>query len=170
MAVSIEVLPDPMRWVVAHARPRCEKKLAAAAGRMGCVVYLPVQTKVHRYARRERRFESPLFSGYLFCQGDAAQRQWVRQNQYCANLLEVVDQAGLVAQLRHLQQALSSGLQLEVMPYLESGRRVRVTSGPLRGFEGLVVRVQGRTRVLLNIDMIRQSAAVEMDSALLAPL
>ena len=33
--------------------------------------------------------------------------------------------------------------------------------------EGIVVRIKGRTRVVINVDIIRQSFAVEVDSALL---
>ncbi|HMP74781.1 MAG TPA: hypothetical protein PKE12_00650 [Kiritimatiellia bacterium] len=153
-----------------HTRPRCEKKLADAARRAGAVVYLPLQSKTHHYGARERTFSSPLFAGYVFCRGDIALRQWLRQNQHTANLLEVVDQAALAAQLQQLHALLAAGSLVEVMPFLESGRRVRVKSGPLRGLEGIVVRVHGTARVVVNIDMIRQAAAVEVDSATLAPV
>lgn len=169
-SVELAVAPEPQRWVVLHARPRCEKKLAEAARRAGALVYLPVRTRRHRYGARERIFELPLFAGYLFCRADVSGRQWLKQNRYTANLLEVGDQERFVHQLRQIQLALASGLQVEIMPYLEAGRRVRITAGPLRGAEGVVLRVQGRTRVMLNIDIIRQAAAVEMDSASLAPL
>ena len=158
------------RWVVAHTRPRCEKKLADAARRAGAHVYLPLQAKMHRYGARERTFSSPLFAGYVFCRGDVAVRRWLRQNQYTANLLEVPDQAALAAQLQQLYTLLAAGHLVEVMPFLERGRRVRVKSGPLRGLEGIVMRVQGAARVVVNIDMIRQAAAVEVDSAILAPV
>lgn len=167
--VDFTVLPDPTRWVVAHTRPRCEKKLADAAQRAQMMVYLPLRARQHRYGGRRRVFTAPLFSGYLFCRGDLDQRRWLRQNQHVANVLEVVDQAELTRQLAQIHAALESGLVVDVMPFLESGHRVRVTGGPLRGFEGVVIRVQGRARVLLTIDMIRQAAVVEVDGALLAP-
>ncbi len=161
---------EPVRWAVAHTRPRCEKKLADAARAAGITIYLPVQVREHRYGNRRRAFTAPLFAGYVFCRGDPPQRQWLRQNQHTANLLEVVDQASLVGQLKQLHALLAAGLLVEVLPFLETGRRVRVKSGPLRGLEGVVMRVQGSTRVLVNIDMIRQAAAVEVDSATLAPV
>ena len=49
------------------------------------------------------------------------------------------------------------------------GNRVRVTSGPLRSLEGVIQRVKGQTRVIINVDMIRQAMAVEVDSAVLEP-
>jgi transcription antitermination factor NusG len=168
--VDFAVLPDPVRWVVIHTRPRCEKKMASAARRAGIHAYLPLRSREHRYGNRRRVFSAPLFSGYLFCRGDLQQRRWLRQNQHTANVLEVVGQEDLARQLAQIHAALESGLIVEVMPFLETGRRVRVTAGPLRGFEGVVLRVQGRERVLLTVDMIRQAAVVEIDSALLKPI
>jgi transcriptional antiterminator RfaH len=162
--------PAPDRfWVVLHTRPRCEKKVVEYCRRSGFPVYLPLRKKVHRYGARERMFLSPLFPGYAFCILGVAERTAVRQNRHVANLLEVLDQGRLVEQLRQIEQALSAGDVVGVMPYLEKGKPVRVTGGAMKGLEGIVLRVKGRTRVVLNVDMIRQSVVVEVDSALLAP-
>lgn len=167
---ELVVYPDPRRWVVVHARPRCEKKLAEAARQNGIRVYLPVYVRTHRYGGRIRRFSSPLFTGYLFCCGDVMQRQWLRQNHYAANVLAVLDQERFVDQLRRVQAAVTSGLPVEVMPFLETGRPVRIVAGPMRGSEGVVVRIRGTDRVLLSVDMIQQAVVVEVDSSALTPL
>jgi len=163
-------VPDGERaWVVLHSRPRCEKKAADHCERNKLAWYLPLRKKIHRYGSRERSFWSPLFPGYVFCVVTPAQKSEVRQNRYVANLLDVVDQEILVEQLRQINHALTVGEVVEVMPYIEAGRRVRVTGGAMKGLEGIVSRVKGKTRVIINVDMIRQSVAVEVDSAWLAP-
>lgn len=164
------VMPPPGRlWSVIHTRPRCEKKIADFCARGGMPVYLPLRRKVHHYGTRERSFWSPLFPGYAFCVASPMEQSTLRQNRHVANLLEVVDQETLVGQLRQIHQALTAGDVVEVMPYLEAGKRVRVVGGAFKGFEGFVVRVKGRTRVIINVDMIRQSVAVEVDTAYLNP-
>ena len=163
-------LPPPDHfWVVLHTRPRCEKKVVEHCRRSGLPAYLPLRKKAHRYGARERVFLSPLFPGYAFCVVNAAERSSIRQNRHVANLLEVLGQKQLVDQLCQVRQALSSGDVVGVLPYLEKGRLVRVTGGALKGLEGIVMRVKGKTRVVLNVDMIRQSVAAEVDSAFLAP-
>lgn len=157
-------------WVVVHTRPRCEKKLAEAARRQTILTYLPVHRRTHQYGVRERTFTSPMFPGYLFAYPHVVGRRWLMQNRHAANLLEVSDQRQLVEQLRQLHTALQSGHLMEVLPYLESGRRVRVLAGPLRGLEGMIVRVKGQTRMVLNVDMIRESVSVEVDSSMLSPV
>ena len=161
--------PDAGRaWIVIHTRPRCEKKAADFCARHGIPAYLPLQQKVHRYGARVRPFWSPLFPGYVFCVASAAGRSTLRQNQHVANLLEVIDQARLVSQLDQIRQALAVDDVIEVMPYLAAGRRVQVTAGPFKGLEGVVQRVKGRTKVVLNVDMIQQAVCVEVDSTWLA--
>lgn len=163
-------IPDGDRaWAVLHVRPRCEKKAADYCKRNELPWYLPLRKKVHKYGSRERSFWSPLFPGYVFCVVTPVQKSEVRQNRYVANLLDVVDQKTLVGQLRQIDRALTVGDTVEVMPYLEAGRRVAVTSGPMKGLEGFVLRVKGRTRVIINVDMIQQSVAVEVDSSWLSP-
>jgi transcription antitermination factor NusG len=58
---------------------------------------------------------------------------------------------------------------VEVLPYLEKGGHVRVLAGPLKGLEGSVLRSKSSTRIVINVDMIRQSVAVEVDAAFLGP-
>jgi len=163
-------VPAPDRfWVVLHTRPRCEKKIADFCARSGIPCYLPLRKKTHRYGSRERIFSSPLFPGYTFSVTTSAQRTTLRQNRHVANVLNVLNQDKLVDQLRQIRQALATGDVAEVMPYLQAGKPVRVTGGALKGLEGVVARVKGKTRVVINVDMIRQSVAVEVDSAFLAP-
>ncbi len=165
----LRVPDDGRAWVVLHCRPRCEKKAVDFCERNGLPSYLPLRKKVHRYGAREKSFWSPLFPGYTFCVARPEQCATLRQNRHVANLLDVLDQATLVEQLRQIRQALAVGDVVEVMPYLEAGKPVRVTGGPLKGLEGVVLRVKGKTRVILNVDMIRQSVAMEVDAAYVEP-
>jgi transcriptional antiterminator RfaH len=156
-------------WIVVHTRPRCEKKLEDHCRREHIGVFLPLRRKTHKYGARSRTFDSPLFSGYAFCVANKEQRSHLRQNRYVANVLDVVDQAPFVQQLRQIRLALETGNMVEVIPYMEAGNRVRVTQGPLKGMEGIVQRVKSRTRVVISVDMIQQSMAVDVDSWMIQP-
>lgn len=166
-----DLVPAPAgsQWVVLHARPRCEKKLAQTCQQQGLLCYLPVLCKTHTYGSRVRTFEVPLFSGYLFGVADRQQRMFLEQNRMVANILLAVDQDCLVRQLVQVDLALQSGEAIDVLPYLEEGSLVKISSGPFRGMEGLIERIKGKSRVILNVDMIGQAIAVEVDSTYLSP-
>jgi transcription antitermination factor NusG len=62
--------------------------------------------------------------------------------------------------------ALRSGLQLrqvEPHPPLKVGQRARIRSGVFAGMEGVVVRTKNSFRVVLTMDTILQSFAVEVN-------
>ena len=167
-------LPDPQpnqqEWVVIRTRPRCEKKVARFCEVKSTCVYLPLLSRTHQYGGRTRTFTSPLFSGYVFALLDLSDMGGVQQHQNVARLIRTLDQAGLVEQLRAVQKALHESELVEVLPYLATGRRVVVKSGPLKGSEGVIERRKGKTRVIINVEMIQHSVAIEVDSQLLAPL
>lgn len=166
---SIEPAGEGREWVVLHVRPRCEKKAVNVCEQEDIAAYLPLRKKVHRYGRREHSFMSPLFPGYVFCIVDPDAKGFLRQNQYVANLLEVAEQQKLVRQLQQIERALAANDAVQVLPYLESGKLVRVTAGSLKGLEGIIQRVKGKTRVVISVDMIQQSVAIEVDAAMLTP-
>jgi transcription antitermination factor NusG len=69
--------------------------------------------------------------------------------------------------------ALRAGLSLrhaEPHPLLTVGQRARIRSGALAGMVGIVVRRKNSLRVVLTMDLIRQSVAVEVDGAELETL
>lgn len=162
--------PGGFHWCVVHTRPRCEKKLLAVCEERGLFGYCPCLTRTHRYGNRERTTLVPMFSGYMFCVADAGGQQWVRQNRNAARLLPVSDEEVLARQLIAVQVALETEEIVEVLPFLQKGRTVRICSGSMKGVEGVVHDVKGKTRVLLQIEMIQQSVVIDLDSREVVPV
>ena len=50
----------------------------------------------------------------------------------------------------------------EPHPLLQSGEKVIIRNGPLQGVTGIVSRHKNRTRVILTLDLIMKSVAVEV--------
>jgi transcription antitermination factor NusG len=53
----------------------------------------------------------------------------------------------------------------EPYPFLTIGRRVRVNAGPLAGLEGVIIRRKSRMRIVVSIDSIQRSIALELEAA-----
>jgi transcription antitermination factor NusG len=156
-------------WFVAHTKPRREKKLAGYCQRQGIAATLPCCMSAHKYRGKTVVFQKPLFPGYVFLQLQPGQRDFVRQNDHVANLLEVFDQQTFQQQLRDILFALEAGMDVRLAPSVGEGMRVRIKSGPLHGLEGWVERRYGMTTVLLRLDFINRAAAVKIDADQLLP-
>ncbi len=156
-------------WVVLHTRPRCEKKAAALCDRKGIVRDLPLIERSRRYGKRLRTFHNPLFPGYLFAHVDDGERTFLRQNQYIANVLGIVNQETFAFQVRQIRKALESRQVLEVLPYLEVGKPVKILYGPFKGLDGVITRIKGKNRFVLNVEAIQQSLVIEVPAENLGP-
>ena len=89
------------------------------------------------------------------------------QSNFVANMLHVVDPQLFEQQLNDILFALNQEITIRLEPIIEVGARVMIKSGPLQGQEGWVDERFGMTTVLLRLDFIGQSAAIEVSSDVL---
>ncbi len=157
-------------WWVAHTKPRQEKALAWDLLHAEGSYYLPMYELVKR--SRGRRWVSvlPMFTGYVFLCCDEAHRLRALETNRIARLIPVPEPARLVTELTHLQQLVSSGLSIDPYTSLKKGSACRIRSGPLMGLEGQVERRKDRTRFIVNVTILGQGAAVEIDADWLEPI
>ncbi len=157
-------------WWVLHAKPRTEKVLAAHLTQGGIRHYLPLVSVRHTYAKSKVAFEKPLFPGYVFLFGGGEERLAALRTNRVVNVLRVADQNVLERELKQIQGALDAGAALELFSGIEIGTRCRVVLGSLRGIEGVVTSMSGRSRLHLAVTVLGQSAVLEIDAAMIERL
>ncbi|HUW83335.1 MAG TPA: transcription termination/antitermination NusG family protein [Phycisphaerae bacterium] len=157
------------RWHVACTKARREKALARSLAGAGTAYFLPMVERVSVIRRRRLRSLVPLFGGYAFFAGDEQTRWRVLECDHVARVLTVVDQDRLLSELSHIEQALASGAQLDPFPFLRRHARCRVRCGALAGLEGVVSVRRSVTRLVLQVEMLGQAAALEIEASLLEP-
>jgi transcription antitermination factor NusG len=134
--------------------------------------FLPLYKSTRRWKnRRTVHLELPLFPSYIFARIDRRER---------VRVLEVPGVLGIVGNRRESAEiaetyieSLREGLRLHKIqphPYLTVGDRVRIINGPMTGQEGVLVRQKNDYRVVLTLELIMRSVAVEIDAADLEPL
>ncbi|HPD31075.1 MAG TPA: transcription termination/antitermination NusG family protein [Phycisphaerae bacterium] len=162
----------PGRWYVAHTRARNEKILAEELSRFGIYNYLPLALHVTRSSRTNRISRSliPIFPGYVFFHGSEEQRYLALRTNRVANVLDVVNQNQLLAELRQVHRLLQERGDFAVIPRIQKGQWGRIIAGPLVGLEGIVVRYAGRYRVCMNVTILGQCVGVEVDYDLVEPI
>jgi len=68
-----------------------------------------------------------------------------------------------MAELSQIELAIRSGAPLTPYKYIKAGERCRVIGGALTGLEGIVVRTQTGSRLVLQIDILGKATSVEID-------
>jgi hypothetical protein len=106
----------------------------------------------------------PLFSSYLFLlAGDEGRTRALETNQI-ANCLPVPDQATLYRELSGVHRAMTAGLPIGPESFLVPGTPVAIIRGPLSGLVGKVVRRGKKLNLVVEVNLLRQGVAVEIES------
>jgi len=158
-----------MDWHVLHLRPRCEKRMAEYCRSFDLDCYLPLREQTKIYQRRRVTVQKPLFPGYVFVDYRAQDRAHILRSNYVVNILEVANQEQLLAELAQIRKVLVVDPTLGACEAYTRGKRARIVRGPFQGLEGVIQLVKGRTRVVLNVEMIGQAVSVEVDVVDLEP-
>ncbi len=79
------------------------------------------------------------------------------------NVLPVVDQEGLVRDLRQVYKMLNSGLAVSSEPMIPVGAKVRIMTGPLTGIIGTVIRRGNRDQFVAVVNFLGRGATVDLE-------
>jgi transcription antitermination factor NusG len=154
-------------WYAAYTSANHEKRVAEQLTMRSVENFLPLYQVVRRWKDRRVELNLALFPGYVFVRLALRDRLQVLQVPGVARL---VGFSGLPTALPQeeidtLRASFERGVRAEPHPYLTVGRRVRVKSGPLARMEGILIRKKNRHRLVISLDLILQSVAVEVDLA-----
>jgi transcription antitermination factor NusG len=162
-------LPTPCaeeRWYAAYTCANHEKQVAAQLDARSVEHFLPLYTSVRRWKDRRVQLDLPLFPGYVFVR--LALRDRLRVVQI-PSVVRLVGFNGLPAalpdeEMEILRSGLSERLRVEPHLFLTVGRRVRIFGGPFAGLEGILRRKKNNLRVVISLNLIQRSIAVDVDS------
>ena len=73
-------------------------------------------------------------------------------------------------EIEAIQKAVNGAHRVEPHPLLKCGMRVRVIRGSLEGVEGILTRKKNLFRLILSVEMLAQSVAVEVNAADVEPI
>lgn len=163
---------EGMDWYALHVRTRFEKVVARNLRGKGYEEFLPLYKRTNRWSDRVKEIELPLFPGYVFCRFNPHDRlpiltvPGVNAVVGVGKNLMPVDESELDA----VRAVLQSEAYCEPWPYLGVGQRVEVEHGPLAGTQGIVTLVKNSYRLVISVNMLQRSVAVEIDRDCLKPL
>jgi transcriptional antiterminator RfaH len=157
-------------WWALHTRPRAEKSLARRLLRHDIAFFLPLHERSRRMQRRTVHARLPLFPGYLFLFGTEDARRAALETNLVVNCLVIEDQAQLASDLARLHELIESGAPVLPVQRLRPGARAQITSGPLAGLCGTVVRSGKTWKFVIEVDFLQQGASVELDACSIEPI
>ena len=154
-------------WWAVYTKHQHEKCVGDMLLSKGLEVFLPLYTADRRRRDRTVRLALPLFPCYVFVRENPSARLAVLSTPGVHLIVTRGPAFGVIPdqEIENLRVAIAAERQIEPCPYFGVGNRVRITQGVLRGLEGILVRQKGLSRVIISIEMLAKSIAVEVDVA-----
>lgn len=156
-------------WTPIRTKPRQEKKLARYCAANNIPYYLPLIQKTHHYGNREAAFSSPMFSGYVFCRIDEALFSKLQLSNAVVYKITIDEHAEriLIQELKAVRvfERISNSCTVEINPELVSGTPVEITRGLFQGISGIVQCRKNKLMLIISIELLGQTAAVEINAS-----
>jgi transcription antitermination factor NusG len=154
-------------WYALYTRHQHERIVAGSLSSRGFEIFLPLYEEIRNWSDRRKRISLPLFPCYVFVRTSLDRKLDILVTAGVHGIVSFDNHPAPVPQsemddLRRIARLV----RIEPRPFLRYGDWVRVNSGPLEGVEGFLVRRKGLSRLVLSVEMLQKSVAVEIDAAL----
>jgi transcription antitermination factor NusG len=152
-------------WYAAYTCGRHEKYLAEQCEQHGITAFLPLYAVQRQWKQRRARVLLPLFPSYIFVRMALTERFRVLALPGLVSLVSFHGRPAVVPdnQIEALRKAVTLG-RAEPCAYLQSGKRVRVTAGPLFGLEGIIQELESDVRVIVSFEWMNRSVSIALDA------
>ena len=160
------------RWYALYVRSRHEKVVESGLKGKGYSAFSPFYRTRRKRVDRIAEIDVPLFPGYVFCYFDSNARLPILMTPGLVGVVgpgnrpEPVDEAE-IASIRTLSL---SGHPVQPWPFLRSGQRIRLQSGPLMGAEGIFIRVKDEYHLVVSITLLQRAVSVVIEKDAVAPV
>jgi transcription antitermination factor NusG len=159
-------------WYALYVKSKHERVVENSLRGKGYTVFSPSYFTRRKRVDRVVEIEVPLFPGYVFCQFDPDRRLPILVTPGLVGIVgrgktpEPVDDTEIAS----IKTLALSGYPVQPWPFLDSGQRVRLQSGPLFGAEGIFLRIKDEHHLIVSITLLQRAVSVVIEKHAVAPL
>jgi transcription antitermination factor NusG len=159
-------------WCAVYTRHQHERTVEEALTGKGFEVLLPLYKSARHWNDRNKVLMLPLFPCYVFVRGGVTRRLAVLATPGVHMILKCGDLVATVPdeEIDAIRKTVNGPGKVEPHPFLKCGEWARIKRGPMQGIKGILVRKKNFCRLVLSVDMVSQSIAVEVDAADVEPI
>ena len=162
------------QWYAIHTRSQHEKSVSAQLQNQGITTFLPLVTELHRWSDRRKLVQLPLFSCYTFLHMPFVPELWAKVLRV-GGVLSFVGVRGQGVpvpekQVESIRTLLAINAPYTLCPFLKVGQHVRVRGGVLDGIEGKLVSRNGDRTLVISVEPIQRSLAVQIGDYQVEPI
>ncbi|MDB4506244.1 KOW motif-containing protein [bacterium] len=151
-------------WWLFYTRSRQEKQLMRRLRSLNIKHYAPqIPHRKRSPAGRVRTTYAPLFNNYVFMLGTEDNRYKAVCTGCIVKNDPITDTEQFIADLKQVHRLVNTGAPLTVESRIEVGETVRVRSGAFSGYEGIVIRRDQETRLVVSVQFMERGVSVKLE-------
>ena len=153
-------------WYVVYVRSRNEKKVHQLFEEKGVESSLPLVKTTRQWSDRKKKVEIPLFRGYVFVQIEIGNDKLnILKTDGVVKFISIRDKPSRIPdeQIHWVHMMVEESDTVQNENIIPVGQKVRVTVGPFKGIEGVVLRSGNRSRLVVHIESIMNAVSVEIN-------
>ena len=157
-------------WYAVYTRSRWEKRLAEHLTSKGIEAYVPLRKVLRQWSDRKKLIEEPVIRSYCFVKVASCDYNEVLNTPGAVKFIWFSGKPATIPerQIEILKTITGSDLDVDCLPdTFQPGVQVKVSSGPLTGLSGELVKIFSRNRVIIRIDHLNLVLTISISPAML---
>ena len=156
---------DSKKWFAIYVKSRSEKKVFKLLEDIDVESFLPLITRVKQWSDRKKKVEEPLFRSYLFVNIPLTDYYKVLQVPGVVKFITFEKKPVAVPdnQIIAIKEYINDS-DLHEIDYenFKEGELVRIKSGQMKDLVGRFVKINGKHRIIIDIEAVGQSLPVNI--------
>ena len=153
------------KWIAVYTKSRHEKVVIQELEKKNIESYCPILKERRQWSDRKRWVEFPLFRSYVFVKIELKNSLYILQTMGVHHIIKFQGKIstipdGIIQNIKSIM--IDGGFTVEQVEYFVKGDEVKVVDGPLKGMDGIVVKIKNENKLVLKVAAIQQAIAVQI--------
>lgn len=151
---------EERKWYVAYVRLFHERKTAEKLAAMGIESFVPVREEIHQWSQRKKKVMRVLIPQMIFIHATQKERMdaltlasishyMVLRGEHTPAVIPDAQMKQFMFMVDYSEETI----EMYNSP-LEPGQAIKVIKGPLAGLEGELLEIEGKSKVLVRLDLL----------------
>ena len=159
------------KWIAVYTKSRHEKVVIQELEKKNIEAYCPILKERRQWNDRKRWVEFPLFRSYVFVKIELKNSLYILQTMGVHHIIKFQGKISTIPDgiIQNIKSMIDGGFTVEQVEYFVKGDEVKVVDGPLKGMEGIVVKIKNENKLVIKVAEIQQAIAVQIHPGYLKP-
>lgn len=159
-------MSSEQKWYIFYTCPRAEKVVQQELLNRNYDVFLPVTNVLRVWKNRQKKMITQvLFPNYIFVKTYQSELYYITCIPKIVTSISCAGNPSSISsnEVEGIRGMLNIGKEITVETNFTKGERVEIVSGPLMGYEGILVEQKGKTRFGIQLKEIRHTILVDVN-------